>query len=233
MNKNNLYVSLLTDRKTLRPWILEKHYARRMPPVKFAYGLYNKIGTSPLSKIFSFSELQGIVTFGHPSGVAAAKALCGAKLAKHVLELSRLCINSNAPENAASFFVSKAMKMLPENAIVVSYADPAQGHFGYIYQASNFIYTGITDTHGTCSKIELGENVFQTSKNFYEKHGTQKRSEILKLFPHAIFHTNNRKHRYVYFTKRGHKKHLRYSIKPYPKGESLRYDCKDVIDNKI
>lgn len=232
LTMNNLYVQLLSDRRTLKPWILKKHYAKRMPGIKFAYGLFNKSGTSAFSKIFGFSELQGIVTFGHPSGYRAAKALCGEKLTKNVIELSRLCVNSNAPENAASFFVSRALKLLPENSIVVSYADIGQGHIGYIYQATNFIYTGITDECGTYSKIELGENIFRTSKSFYEKYGTAAKEEILKRYPQAIFHTYYQKHRYVYFTKKGHKKYLKYDILPYPKGESKRYDCKDVIDNK-
>jgi hypothetical protein len=34
--------------------------------------------------------------------------------------------------------------MLPKPTIVVSYADTAMGHIGYIYQASNFLFTGTT-----------------------------------------------------------------------------------------
>ena len=34
--------------------------------------------------------------------------------------------------------------MLPQPKIVVSYADTEMGHHGYVYQATNFIYTGST-----------------------------------------------------------------------------------------
>ena len=39
--------------------------------------------------------------------------------------------------------VSKCLKLLPRPMIIVSYSDTRQGHNGYIYQATNWIYTGL------------------------------------------------------------------------------------------
>lgn len=36
------------------------------------------------------------------------------------------------------------LKQYKDDLILVSYADSAQGHHGYIYQATNWIYTGIS-----------------------------------------------------------------------------------------
>ncbi|MCH8135213.1 MAG: hypothetical protein IIB77_04455 [Proteobacteria bacterium] len=48
------------------------------------------------------------------------------------------------PKNTASAFLAKALRMI-EPRIVVSYADTAAGHVGYVYRASNFYYAGWTD----------------------------------------------------------------------------------------
>ena len=61
-----------------------------------------------------------------------------------VLELNRLWIDDKMPRNTASTLVAAALKQLPP-LIVVSYADTAAGHQGYVYRACNFFYAGWTD----------------------------------------------------------------------------------------
>ena len=46
------------------------------------------------------------------------------------------------------------MLPLPPPAIVISYSDSGVSHHGYIYQASNFIYTGTT---GAKKEANTGE----------------------------------------------------------------------------
>ena len=48
-----------------RPFILKKHYAKRMPNVMFSFGGY--IGT----------DLVGIVTYGMPPSPSLCKGVCG------------------------------------------------------------------------------------------------------------------------------------------------------------
>ena len=48
-------VKLLEDKKLAHPFILEKHYAQRMPNLMFVYGLYDN------------DELIGICSFGSPA----------------------------------------------------------------------------------------------------------------------------------------------------------------------
>jgi hypothetical protein len=63
---------------------------------------------------------------------------------KHlVLELNRLVLKYNK-KNEASMLVGKSIKLLPKPKIIISYADISQNHIGYIYQATNFIYTGLS-----------------------------------------------------------------------------------------
>ena len=37
-----------------------------------------------------------------------------------------------------------SLNLLPKPQAIVSYADTSQGHHGYIYQATNWIYTGLS-----------------------------------------------------------------------------------------
>ena len=110
-------------------WILHKHYAKRLC-LCYAFGLYiNKM-------------IEGVITFGMPPSSTLAESICGKENAQYVLELNRLIINDNLPKNTLSQFVSKSINMLKKPKIIVSFADPNMNHSGYIYQATNFIYTG-------------------------------------------------------------------------------------------
>lgn len=110
--------------------IEHKHYAHKMPTVSFAYGLIID------------STIAGVCTFGPPASRHVQKSACPIN-PNMVIELNRLVLLCNV-KNHASFLVSRALKKLP-SYIVISYADTAQGHVGYVYRACNFYYAGYTD----------------------------------------------------------------------------------------
>jgi hypothetical protein len=59
--------------------------------------------------------------------------------------LARLVVAPEAPKNAASFLLSKSMRLIDRKAwpVLMTYADSAQGHTGAIYRATNWQYDGI------------------------------------------------------------------------------------------
>ena len=122
-------VKLLEDKKLAHPFILEKHYAQRMPNLMFVYGLYDN------------DELIGICSFGSPASYTLCKGIAGEHNKSKVIELNRLVLTHNR-KNEASFLVGRALRLLPKPRIVVSYADSAYNHLGIVYQASNFLFTG-------------------------------------------------------------------------------------------
>ena len=65
---------------------------------------------------------------------------------RKVLSLTRLAINPNVPKNAASFLLSKSMKLIDREKwhCLVTYADTWRGHTGAIYKATNWEYMGLT-----------------------------------------------------------------------------------------
>lgn len=116
-------------------WLLEKHYAKRIPPIMESFGLYDKN-----------KQLQGVCTFGMPSRMLNnGDAVFGGDYKVDTKELNRLCVNEGLGKNVLSFFVSKCLLMLPKPICLVSYADSNNGHHGYIYQATNWIFTGKTE----------------------------------------------------------------------------------------
>jgi hypothetical protein len=194
------------DYQDCKEWFLKKHYSKRIPSISFCFGLYS-------------DKLEGVCSFGSPPSRALCIGLCGVENAHKVYELNRLVVNENLPKNTLSYFVSKCIQSLPNELILVSYADTSQGHNGYIYQATNWIYTGLSAKRTERFDID---NPNKHSKSVTDKKGVDYQSLAIRERP--------QKHRYVYFTgskydKRNLLKQLRYKIEPYPKGDNKRYDA--------
>ena len=183
-----------------KEWLLYKHYAKRIPSISYAFGLFDS------------EMMQGILTVGKPASNALCIGVCGKHNTKYVYELNRLCVNDGLKKNALSYFVSQSLKML-NNIILVSYADTSQNHNGYIYQATNWIYTGATK-----ERTDIGSEDNKHSRH-YDKNIDYKKNRKFR----------SSKHRYIFFigSKKQKKqwiKELNYKKQPYPKGENTNYD---------
>jgi hypothetical protein len=119
------------QRNDCEEFILNIHYAKRWPSISYAFGLYVD------------NKLEGIVTYGTPPSSTLRRGIAGDDYIKDVLELNRLCLRHNK-KNQASYLVGNSLKKLPKNKIIVSYADTSQDHLGIVYQATNFIYCGLS-----------------------------------------------------------------------------------------
>lgn len=206
-----------------REWFLYKHYAKRVPSVSYSFGVYVD------------DVLEGICSYGRPVAHTLIKNAFNGEYQDDFLELNRLCVNDGLGKNVLSKFVSQTLNMLPKPKVIVSYADTSMGHNGYIYQATNWIYTGLSvpfkdymvkgyehlhsasvmdmvgrsDKNGHIDKVKLLKNKFG-EENVYMVERPQK-------------------HRYFYLLgskkqKKNMKKNLKYDILPYPKGQNNRYD---------
>lgn len=190
--------------KDTKPFILGIHYARRMPQVQYAFGL------------FLDETLIGVVTYGQPASPWLCKGVAGEEHRKSVIELNRLVILPGyGGKNYASVLVSRSLKMLPGGLYVVSYADwGGWHHVGYIYQATNWLYTG-------CTKPRTDKYSASGHARHYASGETMRQPRTAK-------------HRYIYITgdKRTRKRlrqELRYPVKSYPKGESARYNVHNPV----
>lgn len=111
--------------------VVARHYMHRKPPISFAYGLIVDGGT------------KGVLTFGIPANRHMLVGACPAE-PESVIQLNRMWCCDSLPRNTESWFLSRALALLPPR-LVLSYADTAAGHFGHVYRAANFYYAGWTD----------------------------------------------------------------------------------------
>ena len=147
-----------------KPFILNIHYAKRMPSISYAYGL------------FLNNDLVGIVSYGSPASPSLCKGIAGLENKSFVIELNRLVLKYNR-KNEASMLVGKSLQLLPKPKIIVSYADTNQNHVGFIYQATNFYFTGtskprtdMAGKNGKHSRHHLGDKtkrIFRSAKHRY------------------------------------------------------------------
>ena len=195
--------------KDAYPFLLDIHYAGRVPSISWAFGL------------FDGDNLIGVCTYGTPASATLKRGVCGDEFKHQVIELNRLCLLNNK-KNQASFLVGKSLAMLPKPKIVVSYADISQGHTGYVYQATNFIYCGLSAKR-TDWKVKGKEHLHgQTIAD--EFRGVKNRAQAIrdKYGDDFYLAPRPRKHRYIYFLgsktqKKHYKKALKYKTGEYPK----------------
>lgn len=196
-------------RAQCEPFVIGIHYAKRWPSISYAFGL------------FDGDDLLGVVTYGTPLSSTLRTGVAGPDLAPCVLELNRLCLRDNQ-RNHASQLVGRSLRLLPKNKIIVSFADTEQGHFGYVYQATNFDYYGLSAKR-TDWKVRGMEHLHsQTIAD--EFRGVPNRAQAMRdKYGDAFYlQPRSRKHRYIYVTgdkkfKREARKAIRYKQEPYPK----------------
>ena len=200
---------LAINKDTVIDWLLNKHYAKRIPSISFSFGC------------FVDGILKGVITYGSPPSPTLCIGVCGEQWKKNVYELNRLTMEDGHDKNLSSYFVSNSMKLLPKPSIIVSFADTKMDHVGYIYQATNFIYTGLTTKRNNWSEIGTNKHhkTVTTEYSLEERRSNPSKFEMVQ---------RSQKHRYIYFL--GNKKQvkelykdLNYEIQPYPKGESKKY----------
>lgn len=152
------------------------------------------------------------MTIGKPASPSLCDGVCGKQFSVYVYELNRLCVDEGLEKNVLSYFVSNCLKIIKDDLIIVSYADKQMNHNGYIYQATNWIYTGATK-----ERTDIGQ-----------ENGTHSRHYDKLIDKKANRKFRSSKHRYIFFIGKKSKiflKELKYKKQSYPKGINSRYDA--------
>lgn len=200
--------------------VMRHHYSGRKVGVRHAFGLFDS------------GLLSGVVVYSTPASYTLCRGVCGPDMSKSVLELSRLVVTTDK-KNAASVLVGSSMRQLGEH-ILVSYADCNDhvGHVGYIYQATNWLYTGQGTSEPKWVHPKTGEVIS------YTRRWIDKKAAKLGLDWRDLVKVKQQgKHRYVTFTgnrrfKRKCRSLLNYKVFPYPKGDTTRHNI-DRDDTRL
>lgn len=105
-----------------------------------------------------------------------------------------------------------------DKEIIVSFADTSQNHIGYVYQATNFLYCGLSAKFRD-PKVKGLEHMHHSTY----AHGMTMKQVKEKYGEENVYYVDRpRKHRYIYFNadkrrKKELKNKLRYKVQDYPK----------------
>lgn len=175
----------------IKDFIVRNHYSRKTAPTSFAFAMYEG------------KKLIGAITFGQPASPWVKVSIRG-KEGCPVIELNRLAIKSDIP-NCASILIGYALRHLPKNILVVSYADKGVGHIGYVYQATNWNYAGETKAR---------TDIYSESGHARHHCGDPLRRQF-----------RSSKYRYWISTGKIAKNQSLWKSLPYPKGNTKRHPC--------
>ena len=191
----------IASSKAIKYACMKFHYAKAVPNVQLAFAVFN-----------SKNEWCGVICYG----VGATNNIASPYKLKQgeVIELLRMALNGKQESTTKALSISLKLlkKYAPNVKIVVSYADSEQGHFGTIYQATNWIYTGYsTDTN----LIVNGERKHR--RTLGSKFGTCSSEKIRALGYDVEVLKTKPKWKYIYPIKKDVLTMCKSLSKPYPK----------------
>ena len=175
---------------------------------------YEYLGTYCNAPVFAHgiyfdNHLAGCVVFGAPSPPVVAVSVIGKEMSNRVIQLARgACVHWAHP-HSASMLIASALKSAAAKGYgcAVAFADPDAGEIGTVYQATNWIYCGMT-----AKRPDYFDASGRRMVGHFKKGDT---SKLIKA-------ERTRKHRYVFLM--GDKKQrkflrslLNWQPAPYPK----------------
>ena len=184
--------------------LVREHYLHSMP------------GGSRLSLgVFLGKQLLGAVLLG--AGPSNVHRLVDGAEPDDCLTLTRLWLDDLLPTNSESTVIGATLRNLRRHTsvkFVVTYADPSAGHVGTIYQATNWLYTGMSQAMAV---LDLGDGVLHHSRSLAHAYGTHSRAHFAAHGVEMRVVPQSPKHRYVYFLDPAWRSRLRVPALPYPR----------------
>ena len=207
MDINQLEMQVL-NKSTARDFIVANHYTGSCPKISLALGFYYG------------DQLVAAIVYGQPSGKHLASCIWENGSERECFELLRLFSYDFCPRNTESHCISESFRYLkqyhPEIKVLVAYADANYDHIGYIYQATNWIYTGIGSNER--SLFIDGKRVHR--RDLYDKFGTSSLKYLKNTYGDRFTYTERLpKYRYVYILRNRKPifKKMKLPNLPYPK----------------
>ena len=176
-------------------------------------------GTQLAFGVFVGQRLLGVLTIG--CGPSQAYRLVTGATPDDCGVLTRLWLSDELPGNSESRVLGIVLRALRKDTslkFLVSYADPSQGHLGIIYQATGWLYTGLSEA---TPLYDIGDGVARHSRSLSHSYGSHsvrhfaRHGVEVKLVPQAP------KHRYVFFIDKDWRIQLGVPVMPYPKREEI------------
>ena len=163
--------------------------------------------------------LLGIVAYNLPTPTVC-ESVFGAANQEHVWHMGRLALADAAPKNCESRLIGGSLRAIQKDYQsvwgILTYAATDAGHIGYVYQATNALYTGLG-----------GKTTYFTDRSGARRgghlHGHVSEQRATEMG--WVRHSGGLKHRYIYVLGNARQRHermtlLQYPVLPYPKAAS-------------
>lgn len=166
--------------------------------------------------------LYGVVAYNLPTR-SVCESVFGPDHWAHVWHMTRLAMAEHAPHNSESRLIAGSLREIkrlhPGTWAVLSYADIELGHTGFVYQATNAIYTGTG-----------GDPIFHLDQDG-NRRGTYLSGNVGVKRAAALGwtrHVGQAKHRYLYLLgsktqRKNLRRLLRLNEHPYPKPDDVEW----------
>ena len=190
-------------------FISRHHYSKTCPQnIGLALGFY-------------FQDiLTTCIIYGIPVGRSLAQSIWEGGTHRECWELVRLFSHDNCIKNTESYCIGQSFKYIKQNfptiKVLVSYSDSKHSHFGYVYQATNWMYIG---EGGDKQEFYLFGNQMHT-RTANAKFGHANVSVLKEKFGQNFTQCKAPpKYKYVYILrdKKEIMKKRKFEIFPYPK----------------
>ena len=161
--------------------------------------------------------LLGVVSYNLPTR-SVCDSIFGEDHWDHVWHMGRLAVADEVPKNAESRLIGGSLRAIekqhPGTWAIVTYAATDVGHIGYVYQATNALYTG-TGGDPTWFIDQEGRR----RGRYLSGHVSDARAASMGWEKQA---SGGPKHRYIYILgnkreRRERRALLRFPVLPYPK----------------
>lgn len=184
---------------------LNWHYSKSVPAGKLV-----KIG------VWENDSFRGVVLFSRGATPHIASPYSMTQL--EVCELTRVALRNH--KTPVSRIMKIALRFLktacPKMRLVVSYADLDQDHHGGIYQAGNWVYTGLNNAGSRGAFVVNGKKMHPRSVGAMG--GTQSIEWVrANLDPNAAEHITAGKHKYLMPLDKQTAEYIAHLKQPYPK----------------
>lgn len=191
--------------KAIKYACMNFHYAKSVPVNTFGFSVFNDA-----------NEWCGVILYG--AGANNNLASMFNLNQGEVCELVRMALNSKQEITSKAMAISlKLLKArLPLCKLVISYSDRNQGHYGTIYQATNWHYTGDSTTNTT--PVINGQRIH--AKSIYSKYGTNNTALLRQKGIKIEYVKDMPKHRYIYPIDKTLVPLCKSLAKPYPKSNA-------------
>jgi len=191
--------------KAIKYACMNFHYAKAVPVNVIGFNVFNKQ-----------NEWCGCILYGSGANNNLPKPY--GMVSGQVLELVRMALNGKQESTSKAMALSLKLlpKILPLCNIVVSYADIDQNHYGTIYQATNWYYTGETNIGMRTGFIINGKKTH--NKTVHSKGIKQSLDDVRKyLDVNAEPYITKGKRKYIYAINKKYLSLCKSLSMPYPK----------------